>query len=106
MPAVGLGALSVAVCAWDLPGKNTGVGFHFHLQEIFPIQGLNPGLLHCSQTLYHLSDQGSQYIYLNLKMCALRGVVVEVSQNKTTKNLLRCLALPFVNNFSVAFDVI
>ena len=24
----------------------------------FPIQGLNPGLLHCRQTLYHLSHQG------------------------------------------------
>ena len=26
----------------------------------FPTQGLNPGLLHCRQTLYHLSHQGSQ----------------------------------------------
>ena len=26
-------------------GKNTGVGCHFLLQGIFPIQGLNPGLL-------------------------------------------------------------
>ena len=24
------------------PGKNTGVGFHFLLQEIFPTQGSNP----------------------------------------------------------------
>ena len=43
----------------DFPGKNTGVGCHFHLQEIFPTQGLNPGLLHCRQMLYHLSHQGS-----------------------------------------------
>ena len=28
----------------DSPGKNTGVGFHAHLQSIFPTQGLNPGL--------------------------------------------------------------
>ena len=27
---------------WDFPGKNTGVGCHFLLQEIFPTQGLNP----------------------------------------------------------------
>ena len=40
---------------WDFPGKNTGVGCHFLLQEIFPTQGLNPGLLHCRQMLYHLS---------------------------------------------------
>ena len=32
---------------------------HFLLQGIFPTQGLNPGLLHCGQTLYHLSHQGS-----------------------------------------------
>ena len=33
-------------CPWDFPGKNTGVGCHFLLQGIFPIQGLNPCLLH------------------------------------------------------------
>ena len=27
-------------------GKNTGVGCYFLLQEIFPTQGSNPGLLH------------------------------------------------------------
>ena len=43
---------------WNSPGKNTGVGCHFLLQ-IFPTQGLNPGLPHCRQTLYHLSHQGS-----------------------------------------------
>ena len=26
---------------WDFPGKTTGVGCHFLLQEIFPTQGLN-----------------------------------------------------------------
>ena len=39
------------LCPWDFPGKDTGVGCHFLLQEIFLIQGLNPGLLHCRQTL-------------------------------------------------------
>ena len=34
-------------------------GCHFLLQGIFPTQGLNPGLLHCRQTLYLLSHQGS-----------------------------------------------
>ena len=50
------------LCPWDFPGKNTGVGSHFLLQEIFPTQGLNPGLPHCRQTLYHLSHQGSDAI--------------------------------------------
>ena len=30
---------------------------------IFPTQGLNQGLLHCRQILYHLSHQGSPYTY-------------------------------------------
>ena len=47
------------LCPWDFPGKNTGVGCHFLLQEIFPTQGLNLGLPHCRQTLYRLSYQGS-----------------------------------------------
>ena len=46
-----------ALQPWDFPGKNTGVGCHFLLQEIFQTQGLNLGLPHCRQTLYHLSQQ-------------------------------------------------
>ena len=36
-------------------------GCHRLLQGIFPTQGLNPGLLHCRQTLYPLSHQGSPW---------------------------------------------
>ena len=48
---------------WDSPGKNTGVGCHFPLQEIFPTQGSNLSLLHCRQILYQLSCEGSPYQY-------------------------------------------
>ena len=48
------------LCPWDSPGKNIGVGCHALVQGIFPTQGLNPGLLHYRQILYHLSHQGSQ----------------------------------------------
>ena len=41
------------LCPWDFPGENTGVGCHFLLQGIFPIQESNPHLLHCRQILYH-----------------------------------------------------
>ena len=44
---------------WTSPGKNTGVGSHSFLQEIFLTQGSNPGLLHCWQILYHLSHKRS-----------------------------------------------
>ena len=43
---------------WNFPGQNTGVGSLSLLQGIFPILGLNPGLLHYGQTLYQLSHKG------------------------------------------------
>ena len=48
-----------APLSMDSPGRNTGVGNHFLLQRIFPIQGQNPGLLYCRQILYCLSHQES-----------------------------------------------
>ena len=38
---------------------NTVMGSRFFLQDIFSTQGSNPGLLHCRQTPYCLSHQGS-----------------------------------------------
>ena len=46
----------------DSLGKNTGVGCHSLLQQIFPSQGSNPGLAHCRRILYHVSNQGSPRI--------------------------------------------
>ena len=42
-------------CVHRILQKNPGVGSHFLLQQIYLTQGLNPGLLHCRQILYHLS---------------------------------------------------
>ena len=39
--------------------KNSAVGWHFCLQEIFPTQGLNPSLLHWQTDSLALSHQGS-----------------------------------------------
>ena len=46
----------------DSPGQNTGVSSLSLFQGIFPTQGSNSGLLHCGQTLYQLSHQGSPRI--------------------------------------------
>ena len=43
-----MGSWTVAIsllCPWNSQGKNTGLGSHSLLQWIFPIQGLNLGLL-------------------------------------------------------------
>ena len=42
------------LCPWNSPSKNTGVGCHSLLQEIFLTQGLNLGLLH-----WHVDSQGT-----------------------------------------------
>ena len=56
------------------------MGCHFLLQEIFPIQGLNLGLLHCRQTLYHLSHQGSPYmkVLICTALCEVVVVIITV----------------------------
>ena len=52
---------------WNSLDQNTGVGSLSLLQGIFPTQGSNPGLPHCRQILYQLS-QGKhiQYSMSNL----------------------------------------
>ena len=47
---------------WHSPDQNTGVGSLSLLREIFPTQGLNPGLPHCRWILYQLSHKGSAKI--------------------------------------------
>ena len=81
------------LCPWDFPDKSTGVGCHFLLQEIFPTQELNPGLLHCRQTLYPLSHQG-QYSIVNS-----RHSVVETISRMYSSYLTKILCL-LISNFS------
>ena len=59
IPPKNINILIKYLCAWNFPGKNTGVGSHSLLQGIFPNQGSNPGLLFCRHILYHLSHQRS-----------------------------------------------
>ena len=47
---------------------------YFLLQKIFPTQGSNPGLLHCRQTLYHLSHQGSPLSLFSFNAHILNGI--------------------------------
>ena len=58
----------------NLPGSSVHGIFQARILEwvaisfsrgIFPTQGLNPGISHCRQTLYHLSHQGSFPRHIN-----------------------------------------
>ena len=70
LPNPGIKPTSPALQADSLPSKppgkpkNTGVGSLPLVQEIFPTQGSNWGLLHCRWILYQLSYQGSLSISL------------------------------------------
>ena len=71
----------------DFPGKNTGMGCHFLLQQIFPTQGSNPGLLHCTQTLYCLSYQGiPKRLILYYPACSEKNTILH---RKETMSLVR-----------------
>ena len=61
------------LCPWNSSGKNTGVGCHSLLQRIFLTQGLNLGVPHCRQILYHSNHQRSPYIYLRKHQKATLG---------------------------------
>ena len=79
---------------WGGGGKNTGVGCHSLLQEIFLSQGLNPGLPHCRQTLYRLSHQGSLEYKLQKfwkKDTHLYGTVTIIIVNIITANNSLCV---------------
>ena len=60
----------------DSPGKNTGAGCHARLQEIFPTQGSNQGLLHCRWIFYHLSHQGNPIITIRNYFMPLNATFV------------------------------
>ena len=72
------------LCLWDFPGKNTGVTYHFLFQEIFPSQGLNPGLLHCRQRLYCLSHQGKLGV-VKQEMVRVNIDILGISELKRTE---------------------
>ena len=71
--------------------KDTKVDSLSLLQQIFPTQELNWGLLHCRQILYQLSYQGSTERYTN------RNVQInEFSHNHVTSTEIKNKALPAV----------
>ena len=73
LPAHGLWPTRL-LCPWTFPHKNTGVGYRFLLQGIFPTQGLNPVLPHGRQILYYLIHQrmNELNVYCWMHMCGNR----------------------------------
>ena len=81
---------------WNSPGQNTGVDSLFLLQGIFPTQGSNPGLLHCTWILYQVSHKGSPW--------KLEWVAYPFSNGSSQpRNQIEvsCIAGRFFNNWAI-----
>ena len=87
-------------CPEDFPGKNTGAGCHFLLQEIFPTQGSNVNFLcflHCRQILYPWSHWGSSGWFQTISgwgqfPSAMHRITYQYLLPLRSSFLLRCVA--------------
>ena len=77
-------------CPWNSPGKNTGVGSHSLLKGIFPTQGLNLGLLHCTPIIYHLSHKLSP-----VRKHFFISVIADKQSKKSRTHSLTMAEIPF-----------
>ena len=78
---------------WNSPGQNTGIGSCSFLQGIVPTEGLNPGVLHCSQTVHQLSHEGtpiSRIVYLVSAYIVMRNTEQTLA---TTTSGLCCVRI-------------
>ena len=82
------------LCPWDFSGKNTGVDCHSLLQGTIQIQGLNPGLSHCGQIVYHLSHQWSPLMVNELLGWNSHPIGLVSSGRETPENSL-CVSVSF-----------
>ena len=81
----------------DFPSKNTGMGCHFLLQELFPTQGSNLHLLHWQADSFTIEPPGSQAKTWKQQMMDKEDVgcvCVCVKQN-TTQALKKNGIVPF-----------
>ena len=53
------------LCAWNFPGRNTGVGYNFLLHGLFLTQGLNPHLLHWQEGPLPLAPPGKTSVHFS-----------------------------------------
>ena len=92
---------------WNSPGQSIGVGSLSLLQEIFPTQGLNPGLMCCRQILYQLSHQGSPanvlFKIISLRLCGKlcwvsrsKFIFLSLSNFRKTETCVSCWTLSVV----------
>ena len=76
-----------SIQSMEFSRPESGVGRLSLLQGIFPIQGSNPGLMHCRCILYQLSHQGSPKILGVGSLSLLQDIFLTQESNQ---GLLHC----------------
>ena len=77
-------------CPWNFPGKNTGVGCHFLLLGIFPIQGSNPhlpSLLNWPGRFFTTESLGKPFIHKTVILVNIRILIRIYKQALTPRPL-------------------
>ena len=92
LPCLTLGNLmdqpTSLLCPWDFSGKNTGLGCHFLLQEIF----LPRDLLHWeADFLYHWATREAQNYHWMTQLSENKGLLAKGREISTSCSLLRKL---------------
>ena len=77
-------------CTVNPPGQNTGVGSHSLLQQIFPTQELNQGLLRCRWILYQLSHQESPQKHRNSPWKRVWNPIMKPGKESSSSALGNC----------------
>ena len=85
------------LCPLNFPSKKPGVGCHFLLQGIFPVQASNMGLPHCRPILYHLNHQGSpsykhEFTLIKLEFIIVLPITI-LDQRNGVVQLLSCVRI-------------
>ena len=84
------------VSLWNSPGRNNAVHGQSLFQGIFLTQGLNLGLMHCRQMVYHLSHQ------VRCKTCyCSRIYVIYIIYICNFSNVLFFLLIQFTMNVAI-----
>ena len=91
--------------SWNSPGLNTGIGRLSLLQEIFPTQDSNQGLLHFRQILHQLSYQGSHQFSSVAQSCpTLCHPMDYIVHGIFQARILEWAAIPFSRGSSQSRD--
>ena len=90
------------LCPWNVPAKNTGVGCHFHLQGIFPTQGLNLHLL----LLLHWQAESLPLCHLGINLQNLFVICVILAIKYEINGFLHFFILDFYCLISSQWDMI